>query len=154
MARPEKYKAEYARMAAKACELGATDADLAELFCVSRRTINYWKVTQPKFAENLRLGKQEADARVERSLYERAIGYEHPDMHVSNYQGEVTLTPIQKRYAPDTTAAIFWLKNRDPENWRDKQEVQHSGELKHTGVMVAPAQTTTEDWEKQVSGED
>ena len=54
-------------------------------------------------------------------------------MHISNYQGQVTLTPIIKHYPPDTTAAIFWLKNRKTDQWRDKQDVEHSGSV---GVTI------------------
>jgi hypothetical protein len=57
------------------------------------------------------------------------VGFEHADVHVPNYQGLVTLTPIQKIHAPDTTAAIFWLKNRQSKQWREKQEVEHTGNL-------------------------
>ena len=127
--RPSGYKAEYAKQAEKLCRLGATDADIADFFGVDVRTIYRWKNSNEEFCQSLKLGKEEADERVARSLYGRAIGYEHPDVHVSNYQGEVTLTPITKHYAPDTTAAIFWLKNRRPEEWRDKQDVDVSGNL-------------------------
>lgn len=105
---------------------GWTDEEMAAFFEVDRATWYRWKAKDQRFCDALKDWKQEADSRVERSLYERAIGYEHPDMHVSSYQGQVSLTPIQKKYAPDTAAAIFWLKNRDPENWRDKQEVERT----------------------------
>lgn len=103
---------------------GWTDEEMAEFFGVVRSTWCKWKAEDPAFSDALKEWKDEADARVERSLYERAIGYEHPDVHISNYQGSVTLTPIQKKYAPDTTAAIFWLKNRKPDQWRDKTETE------------------------------
>lgn len=108
----------------KLARKGWTDEEMARFFEVEPRTWYRWKAQDDKFCQALKEWKEEADARVERSLYERAIGYEHPDVHVSNYQGNVTLTPIQKRYAPDTTAAIFWLKNRQPERWRDKTETE------------------------------
>src|SRR5690606_12689348 len=90
----------------------------------------------PEFLESLTRGKAQADARVAEALFHRAIGYSHPDVHVSNFQGQVTLTPLTKHYPPDTTAAIFWLKNRSRENWRDKQDVEHSGEVKGAPVIV------------------
>ncbi len=70
-------------------------------------------------------GKEIADAEVAKALYRRALGYEHPDVHITNYQGEITETEIIKYYPPDTAAAFIWLKNRS--GWRDKQEVEHSG---------------------------
>lgn len=120
--RPTKFKAEYVQQAAKLCKLGATDRELADFFGVAESTLHLWKLEHPKFSESLKIGKEQADLRVKRSLYARAVGYSHPDVHVSNFQGAVTLTPIVKHYPPDPTSGIFWLKNRDPENWRDKIE--------------------------------
>lgn len=130
MGRPTAYKPEYAEQVGKLCKLGATDKELAEFFDVSEQTINAWKKEQPAFLESLKSGKTLADAEVAAKLYHRAIGYEHPDTHVSNYQGEVTLTPLTKHYAPDPVAAIFWLKNRQRGKWMDKVEHAHSGDVK------------------------
>ncbi|MCO6427132.1 hypothetical protein [Nitrosomonas communis] len=74
--------------------------------------------------ESINKGKLEADSKVAESLYKRATGYSHPDTHVSNYQGEITLTEITKHYPPDTAAAFIWLKNRQPSKWKDKVEVK------------------------------
>ncbi|WP_161960657.1 terminase [Xanthomonas campestris] len=101
---------------------GCTDPEVAEFFQVAVSTISLWKLKHPEFSDALKLGKAEADERVERALFERATGYVHPETHVSNYQGIVTLTPLLKHYAPDPTSMIFWLKNRQPEKWRDKPE--------------------------------
>jgi hypothetical protein len=125
--RPSPYKSEYAGQAQKLCELGATDAEIADFFNVDARTVYRWKHDHEDFCQALKAGKAAADERVERSLYHRAVGYEHPDVHISNYQGDVTATPIVKHYPPDTTAMIFWLKNRRRAEWRDKQEHEHSG---------------------------
>lgn len=134
MARPTKYKQEYAEQSRKLCLLGATDAELAEFFEVEESTLNNWKHAHPEFMESIKKGKSQADADVADRLYQRAMGFEHPDVHVSNFQGNVTLTPIRKVYAPDTTAAIFWLKNRKPAEWRDKQDVEHTGSVEITKI--------------------
>jgi hypothetical protein len=131
--RPSLYKPEYVVQAKKLCLLGATDRELADFFKVSEQTLNTWKAQHPEFLESLKVGKEQADQRVERSLYQRAVGYSHPDVHVSNFQGDVTLTPITKHYPPETTAGIFWLKNRRPEEWRDR--------IEHTGKDGGPIQT-------------
>jgi len=68
-----------------------------------------------------------ADANVADRLYSRATGYEHPDVDLKMYEGQIIETPLIKRYPPDTAAAILWLKNRQRGKWRDKQEVEHSG---------------------------
>jgi len=131
--RPSLYKPEYVVQATKLCLLGATDRELADFFKVSEQTLNSWKTQHTEFLESLKVGKEQADQRVERSLYQRALGYSHPDVHVSNFQGLVTLTPIIKHYPPETTAGIFWLKNRRPEEWRDR--------IEHVGKDGGPIET-------------
>lgn len=122
MGRPSAYDPKFAGQAEKLCKLGAIDAELADFFGVSEQTLNSWKHQFPEFLESLKRGKVLADAEVAEKLYQRAIGYEHPDTHFSAYEGEVTATPMVKYYPPDPTAAIFWLKNRRLSNWRDKTE--------------------------------
>jgi hypothetical protein len=122
--RPTKYKQEFANQAAKLCKLGATDAELAEFFEVAISTIGLWKVKHKEFSDAQKMGKDETDARVERSLFLRAMGYEHDEVDIRVIDGSVVQTPIRKFYPPDTTAAIFWLKNRKPTDWRDKTEVE------------------------------
>lgn len=132
MARPTKYKPEYADQAAKLCLLGATDAQLADFFEVSVSTINLWKVQHSEFSESIKVPKALADERVEQSLFRRAMGYEHDEVDIKVVDKEIVMTPIRKYYPPDTTAMIFWLKNRNPGQWRDKVEQEHSGDLKFT----------------------
>lgn len=122
MARPTKYKPEYAKQAAVACKLGATDQDLSELFSVSRSTINLWKIEQEAFSDALKTPKELADDRVERSLYQRAIGYSHEEDDIRVVDNQIVITPTIKHYPPDTTACIFWLKNRMPEQYRANPE--------------------------------
>ena len=121
--RPSKFKPEFAEQAQKLCELGATDEDLADFFSVSIRTIANWKTEHEEFLQALKGGKDRADERVERSLYQRAVGYTFDAIHFSSFQGKVTATPYREHTAPDVTAQIFWLKNRRPDLWRDKQEI-------------------------------
>lgn len=121
--RPTKYKKEYARQAEKICLLGATDEFLADYFEVDVSTIGNWKNAHPEFIEAIKKGKQQSDLAVSESLYGRAIGYSHPEEKVFNNQGEIVTHNTIKHYPPDPTAAIFWLKNRQPKLWRDRQEV-------------------------------
>ena len=102
---------------------GLTEKQLGDEFGVTRRTIYNWKKRFPLFCESIMAGKKISDAKVVAALYQRAVGYSCPDVHISNCEGDVTLTPIIKHYPPDTTAQIFWLKNRKPDEWRDKHEV-------------------------------
>ena len=127
MARPSKYKKEFAEQARKLCLLGATDKSLAEFFEVTESTINKWKVDHKEFSESIKKGKEIADAEVASKLFHRATGYEHPEDDIRSVNGEIVITPTVKHYAPDTTAAIFWLKNRQKDQWRDKQDHEHTG---------------------------
>lgn len=127
MARPTSYKPEYAKQAEVACRLGATDRDLAELFQVSTVTLNTWKVQFPEFLNSLKQDKAIADARVERSLFQRAVGYSHEEDDIRVIENQIVVTPTIKHYPPDTTACIFWLKNRMPEQYRANPEDGGSG---------------------------
>ncbi len=126
--RPSSYKPEYALQAEKLTKLGATDDQLADFFGVSQQTVNAWKNVYPEFLEALKLGKDEADKRVEQSLYKRALGYEQDAVKIFMPAGasEPIYAPYREKVQPDTTAAIFWLKNRKKSDWRDRQEVEHS----------------------------
>ncbi len=127
--RPSKYKAEYVEQAYKLCLLGATDKDMADFFEVDEATINRWKESHKEFCESLKKGKMMADATVASKLFHRAIGYEHPEIITATHQGTITDTlEVTKHYPPDTTAAIFWLKNRQSKEWRDKQQTELTGE--------------------------
>lgn len=123
MARPSKYKPEFQEQAAKLCQLGATDVEIADFFSVDVRTLYRWKGEFPEFCQALKVAKEVADERVERSLFARANGYEHDEVDIRVVSGEIVQTQIRKFYPPDTTAAIFWLKNRRPETWRDVRDV-------------------------------
>ncbi len=107
---------------------GCTDKEMSKAFGITEQTFNNYKKKYPKFFESLKDWKLEADAKVERSLYERATGYEHVDTYFSNYQGRVSATEYVKHYPPDPTSMIFWLKNRQPERWREKIEVSNLSE--------------------------
>lgn len=115
--------------ARKLCLLGATDQEVADFFDVSTRTIYRWKALHDAFCQALKAGKAEADDRVERSLFSRATGYEHDEVDIRVVDHQIVQTKLRKYYPPDTTAAIFWLKNRKPEDWRDKIDHEHTGKL-------------------------
>lgn len=127
--RPTKFKPEYEEQVYKLCLLGATDKDMADFFSVSERTINRWKRLK-KFCQSIKRGKIDADANVAESLYKRACGYEHlEDKIFCNSDGDVTTVRITKHYPPDTGACMAWLKNRDSENWKDRKDINLSGEV-------------------------
>lgn len=130
--RPTKYNESYNEQIYKLCLLGAIDKEIADFFEISESTLNLWKLEYPKFSESIKKGKINANANVAESLYERACGYSHPDVHISNYQGEITITDIIKHYPPDTAAAFIFLKNRQSKDWHDRKEVAIEGGIEVT----------------------
>ena len=129
MARPSAFHPEYVEQARKLTELGATDRDVAAFFEVTEQTINNWKLRHPEFFESLKVGKDAADERVVQSLYRKATGYSHDAVKIFMPSGaeEPVYAPFVEHHAPDTTAMIFWLKNRRGAEWRDKQDFEHTG---------------------------
>lgn len=137
MGRPTDYEDAFAGQAKKLTALGATDVEIADFFGVHVATIYRWKHTHPDFCEALNEGKAKADERVTNSLYQKAVGYTFESEKIFQAQGEIIRAPTREHVPPDTTAAIFWLKNRQPELWRDKQS------LEHVGKDGGPIETTT-----------
>lgn len=125
--RPSSYRPDYAIQAAKLCALGATDIELADFFKVNVATINRWKAQFAEFCASIKTAKCEADDRVERSLYARAVGYEHPETDIRVIEGQIVMTEMRKHYPPDSVAAMFWLKNRRNKEWRDIKAIELSG---------------------------
>lgn len=129
MGRPTDYKLSFCKKAQKLCEGGATDVEVADCLDISSTTLYRWKAEHPEFREALKAGKAVADDRVERSLYNRAVGYTFDSTKIFMPAGanEPVYAPFREHVPPDVTAAIFWLKNRQPEQWRDKSQQEHVG---------------------------
>lgn len=125
--RPTDYRPEFAEQAAKLCSLGATDYELADFFGVDTRTIYRWKHVHDEFCQAVTCGKERADERVERALYNRAVGYTFESEKVFQHQGEVIRAPTAEHVPPDPSAAKLWLTNRRPDQWREKQVQEHVG---------------------------
>jgi hypothetical protein len=126
--RPTSYKKAYAVQAHKLCEAGATNGDLAREFKVSLGTIWAWRNQFPEFLSALKSGKDNADERVVSTLYHRANGYTHEAVKIfpPKVAGDPPLiVPYLEHVPPDVTACIFWLKNRRPQEWRDRSADQN-----------------------------
>lgn len=152
MARPTDYKPEYAIQAEKLCKLGATDQELADFFEVSTRTIYRWQASHEEFCQALKTGKVEADERVERSLYHKAVGYKHEAVKIFMPAGaeQPVYAPYVENVPPDTTACIFWLKNRRPDVWRDMRNGDQAPEADTSDQARAAADPRVADALKQV----
>ncbi len=117
--RPSTFKPAYVRQAKELYAQGLTDRELAEAFGVSRSTIFRWRAAYPEFAEATKLGKEVADDRVERALYERAIGYEEEAVRVYHPTGaeDPVIVRYKREVRPDVTAALQWMRARRPGIW-------------------------------------
>lgn len=115
---------------------GLTNEQIAKSMGITRETLNQWCKKYSDISDTLKRGKQIIDIQVENALLKRALGYSYDEMtqelceNASTGKMELKVTKIvTKEIVPDTTAQIFWLKNRRPDKWRDKQDVQVSGTL-------------------------
>ena len=136
--RPTLYKKAFCDQAERLTKLGLIDKELADFFKISESTLNSWKITYPDFLESIKRGKLIADVNVVEKLYERACGSEHDDLHIAVIGQKIVKTKIVKKYPPETVACIFWLKNRQPEKWRDVQAVAHEGAVAVASMKASP----------------
>lgn len=133
MGRPTKYDpAETPGKAAQFARDGLTEDQIAGRLGIGRTTLFEWRQRYPDFANALKEQKAVIDSKVERSLFERAMGYEYEEEEVTalrDRKGEsiARIKRTKKRVPPDVTAQIFWLKNRQPARWRDVQQQEHTG---------------------------
>lgn len=120
---------------------GLTDEQIASNMGITRKTLAEWKTKYSDICDTLKRGKAVVDIQVENALLKRALGYSYDEVireRVLDYDPstgqvvgshmEITKT-VKKEVQGDTTAQIFWLKNRRPEQWRDKRDVSVEGEI-------------------------
>jgi len=102
---------------------GWTDVQLADFFGINECTLRRWRDRYPEFAEKMANWKETADAKVERSCYESAIGYSCPEEKIFFHEGKVIRVQTTKHYAPNPIMNAFWLTNRKFGDWkRTRQE--------------------------------
>lgn len=115
---------------------GLTDEQISNNIGISRSTLAEWKKKYEDISDTLKKGKEVVDIQVENALLKRALGYSYEEVtkeiceNAETGELEMRITKkVKKEVVPDTTAQIFWLKNRRPDKWRDKRDVEHSGGL-------------------------
>ena len=108
---------------------GLTDEQIAANAGIATATLYDWKKRHPEVSEALQKGKEGVDVQVENALLKRALGYTYTETKKERTAEGVRTTTTIKEVVPDTTAQIFWLKNRRPDRWRDKQDIHVSGSL-------------------------
>ena len=104
---------------------GLTDEQIAKNIGIATSTFYEWKKKELEFSEALKKGKEVIDFEVENALLKRALGYEYEE---ETYENGILTKKVKKHVAPDTTAQIFWLKNRKPNNWKDRVETDEDKE--------------------------
>ena len=129
MARSSKYDPDITpELAEQYARDGLTNEEIADKLGIATSTLYNWRKKYVEFLEALKRGKKVVDAKVEKSLLKRALGYEYEETKVvmtNDGNKKKRVEKEKKEVKPDTTAQIFWLKNRKPDKWKDKQEIDH-----------------------------
>jgi len=130
---------------------GKTMVDLAQEFDVNPSTITEWKHEHPEFSAAITLGKEDQIKAGESALFKRATVFTCPAvkiMAVSQGPGmpsSVETVPYTEHYPPDTEAMKFFLKNKNPAEWREKQEVEHSGKMTLEQILAGSMTPTSDE---------
>ena len=124
---------------------GLSDEQIAHNMGISRSTLSEWKNKYSDIADTLKKTKEIVDREVENALFRRAMGYKYDEV---TYERGEEVKRVTKEVAPDTTAQIFWLKNRKPAEWRDKIEQQQEIAVHDDGFLEALKGTIQDDWDE------
>lgn len=124
---------------------GLIDEQIAHNMGITTKTLYEWKNKYGEISEALKKGKEVIDRQVENALLKRALGYAYDE---TTYEDGVEIKRVTKEVAPDTTAQIFWLKNRKPAEWRDKIEQQQTVTIQDDGFLEALKGTIKDDWDE------
>jgi len=142
---------------------GHTEKSIAKSLGVGRSAWDRYKKEFRVFRDMIKKGALDATALVVNALHKRATGYEYDEIHTEitdtgaqqkNQTGQPltqrrVIRKTTKQVPPDTAACIFWTTNRDPDNWKNTQNIKHSGEIKNAGVLVVAPPMSKEEWLKQ-----
>jgi len=132
MGRRSKYDDTFPALAEKYAREGLTDVQISAKLGISEHTINSYKKKYPQFDQALTRGKAPVDLKVENALLRSAVGYEVEYLEEElDAAGKVVKSKRGATHVkPNPTSLIFWLKNRRPDRWRDRQDIEHTGEIK------------------------
>lgn len=116
---------------------GLTEEQIARNMGISRVTLIEWKKRYPDILNTLKRGKDVADREVENALFKSACGWEYDEVtETEDSEGRTSRRVIHKQVLPNPAAIIFWLKNRKPNEWRDRREVVEDPAAKEESPML------------------
>lgn len=104
-----------------------TNAQICEIIGINPKTLGEWQKRDQELRITIKEAKARVDTIVEDTLIHRALGYSHPEEKIMVINDQIVRVETTKHYPPDTASMIFWLKNRQPEKWREKTEIEHIG---------------------------
>jgi len=130
-------------------EKGLIDDEIAVKIGVSPRTLDYWKAKDKDFLRSIRESKALADDLVEAALFQRAVGYSHSATKMFQHEGCIIKEDYTEMYPPDTKAIEFWLKNRQPDKWREKKLIEHSGKVGLAEMVIGSFDEAKEEKESE-----
>lgn len=130
-----RYNKQYAPIVKKLCLLGATNEEIADFFEITEAVLARWVKDQPPFKAAIKSGKLKADSKVAASMFKRACGYDYVEDKAFSFMGDVTKVKVKKHMAADVNAGKFWLKNRQPEKWKENP-VPEQGDTKEPWEIV------------------
>jgi hypothetical protein len=138
--RPTTFNSRIATTIAILAEEGKTDEEIAKRIGVNVHTLKNWKGEYADLVTALKDARSVADGLVEATLFQRACGYSAPAVKVfyDSKLGQVIEHNYIEHYPPDTVAAIFWLKNRQPKKWRDAHRLEVGGQEKTIPIAYVP----------------
>jgi hypothetical protein len=111
----------------RAAAMGLTDVEIANLVGINVETYYARQRENRVFSEAIKNAKAKADLEVVAGLYKRATGFDAPDVHVAQFEGQIIITKLRKYYPPDPTSCAIWLNNRRKEQWRPVNKIELSG---------------------------
>ena len=115
---------------------GLTDEQIAGNCGITAKTLYEWKNRFGEIRDALKKGKEVVDIQVENALLRRALGYDYEETVVEEADGLVKRRTVTKHMPPDTTAQIFWLKNRKPDVWRDRAQAENKDALERLDRLI------------------
>jgi hypothetical protein len=137
---PTLYRSELADLARRLALLGATDQEMADSLGIDQVTLDRWKARHTEFGIAIEHGKIRADAEIAESLFNRARGMSVRAVKIfqGTPEGGPVIVPHQEHLPPDVGAAKLWLSRRQPDLWREKQQIDITGTVAHRIAQMTP----------------